>query len=455
MQTDMGSTQDAYNFIALIGDAMVRSGASSASTTKTLLAIGNHAGLKNLNISVTMGQLIISDTRGDNKLPYTEIHEIAPGGLDLQWRSVTEEVIKGYLVGDISLQQGIETMESDAELSHQHSLLWSVIGFGILGIGFSQLIGAGWITTVGTLISSICSSLIYHWTRNVRAPGIFRFALVGFVVVFTSTIICSFSSSDDVAICVVSAISAYLAGVAAYAAVQDSIMGWYLSATGRLLDAVICTSGLVTGVAIGVGIAQRYAPESLHFLEVLKTDDSGRMLDPLIGAALVTCGFAISCGGRGLRLLLLTALGVSGIFIYLVCDQWSFTPYESTSIAAIIVGGLSVLFAKKLQLTSNAIMIVTFLPLFPGMMIYQGMLQTIFEQDGSMVTLGQALISTYCLSVGGSAGQYIVSEIMWGIRRAQFKREFPGEKFSKTMVNENNAQDIILPVFSRPFSKHE
>ena len=67
-----------YKLLALLGDSLIRSGASSATTTKTLLAISSAAGLRGVTVSVTMGQLIISDSRGEGQLPYTEIFDITP-----------------------------------------------------------------------------------------------------------------------------------------------------------------------------------------------------------------------------------------------------------------------------------------------------------------------------------------------------------------------------------------
>ena len=154
-----------------------------------------------------------------------------------------------------------------------------------------------------------------------------------------------------------------------------------------------------------------------------------------------------------MQLLVLAATGLLAHGLYLVIEALGLTPYGAIALTAVLVGGACVLLSKPLRLTSNAIMTVAFLPLFPGMLIYQGILGTIFATDGALETLGQALLTTYCLSVGGTAGQYLLSELMWGIRRAQFSKTKPGEKFDKVMVDELNAQDIILPVFSKPFSK--
>lgn len=442
-----------YKLLALLGDSLIRSGASSATTTKTLLAISSAAGLRGVTVSVTMGQLIISDSRGEGQLPYTEIFDITPGSLAIQWRSKTEKIIEGLLTGDITTHRAIELLEE--EDTGLHPVHWgvSLLGSGLLGIGFSQLLGAGNFTTVGAFLASVLVAAVYRWVKIARAPGIFRYALAGFVAVVVATLFNLVSPvGADVAITVVSSLAAYLAGVAAYAAVQDSIMGWYLSAVGRLLDALMCTAGLVTGVALGIGVAGWFVDDEFRFIRTLDTE-TAQILDPLLGAALVSLGFALTCGGRKVQLLVLAATGLLAHGLYLVIEALGLTPYGAIALTAVLVGGACVLLSKPLRLTSNAIMTVAFLPLFPGMLIYQGILGTIFATDGGLETLGQALLTTYCLSVGGTAGQYLLSELMWGIRRAQFSKTKPGEKFDKVMVDELNAQDIILPVFSKPFSK--
>lgn len=445
---------ETYKFLSLVGDSLIRSGASSASTTKTLLGISTAAGLTSVTVSVTMGQLIISDSRGENQLPYTEIFEVTPAGLDIQWRSKTEDTVQRFLTHEISAGEGIELLEQEQSSLQSLSWTWSMLGFGLLGIGFSQIIGATWITALGALISSLLVSLVYSWVNFARTPGLFRFAGAGFTAVLSATVFSMLTATTDVAIIVVSSLAAYLAGIAAYAAAQDSITGWYLSALGRLMDAIICTAGLVTGVSVGIGVSRLFAPDNLIFIRLLDAETEVST-DPIVGAALVSLGFAISCGGRKWQLLVLAATGVAAQATYLLITNLGLSPHAATALAALTVGGACVLLAKPMRLTSNAIMTVSFLPLFPGMMIYQGMLGTLFSVEGALGTLGQALLITYCLSAGGIAGQYLVSEMMWALRRAQFKHSHPGQTFSKVMVDEYNAQDIILPVFSKPFSKVE
>lgn len=54
--------------------------------------------------------------------------------------------------------------------------------------------------------------------------------------------------------------------------------------------------------------------------------------------------------------------------------------------------------------------------------------------------------------MGGMLGQYVASEILWAGRRRQFVRHHPGQKFRREMANEENFSDIMVPIFSKPFT---
>lgn len=88
-------------------------------------------------------------------------------------------------------------------------------------------------------------------------------------------------------------------------------------------------------------------------------------------------------------------------------DSLPISDYAAVLATATLVGAVAVLYSKPTHLTSNAVMMVALLPLIPGMMIYLGMLGTIFAEIGALPVLGEAAIIFYCLSVGGTTGQYI------------------------------------------------
>ena len=127
--------------------------------------------------------------------------------------------------------------------------------------------------------------------------------------------------------------------------------------------------------------------------------------------------------------------------------------YAATLAASVITGGMCVVLTRALGVSSNASMTVVLLPLFPGMYVYQGVLGIIFSVEGAADALLQGAITAFCLSVGGLLGQYLASEALWATRARQFARAHPGRTFRKEMPVEQNARDIMVPVFSRPFSQ--
>lgn len=449
----MNSQHRIYDFMILVGDSLIRSGASSASTTRTLLAIAHAEGKKNVTVSVTLGQLSLSDSEGIDGVPYTDIHEIAPGVLDIGWRSTTEEIIIDYLLKRLTLDEAHQELTSRIGKQSGPSTIATTAGFGILGGGFSLLLGADPLTIAGATLTALFVSISFNTLDRSRVPGIFQYALAGFIAVFIATLFCLFTGATAVAVCIVSALAGQLAGIAVYGATQDAMMGWYLSATGRLVEATMSTAGLVSGVALCIGLLNHFVGEDFHYLQPLSSEVTP-LLKQILGAALVTGGFAMACGGRRLRLVILSTLGASASLLHFVIENMlPFSPFTATTVAAICVGALGVLISKQTHLTSNAIMMLALLPLIPGMMLYQGMLGSLYDVPDSVSTLKEALVLFYCLSVGGTTGQFIVSETMWAMRKRQFTRQFPGQAFNKTMVEERNAQDVILPVFSRPFSR--
>ncbi|WP_129660223.1 threonine/serine ThrE exporter family protein [Rothia halotolerans] len=443
-----------YRFVFRLGDALIRSGASSASTTKALLAVSHRAGLRNVTVSVTLGQLMVSDQPDDATPPRTRIHEIQPGALDIRWRTRAEEIIEQYLLEDVPLDDALESIEREVNQRPSHQWWKLAVGYGVLGAGFGLILGGAPLTAVGGALTSVVISLIFRYLGHLGAPAIYSYAAGGFVAVLASTSINTVFGLDQVAVCIVAAIAARLAGIASYGAVQDAITGWYLSATGRILEVATSTAGLVAGVAAGISTVRLLWGPSMQLIQTVEADTT-HWTASILGAAFVSAGFSLASGGWAVRLLVLTALGGGVQLLYLVLVALGMTPYLAISLAATATGAVCVLVSRPINLSSNAIMMVSLLPLFPGMVIYQGLLGTIFGLEESGAALLEAAITAFCLTVGGVLGQYAVSEMLWTIRRRQFEHAHPGQLFSKVRPGEYSSRDIMLPVFSKPFNGSE
>ncbi|MDT0188673.1 threonine/serine exporter ThrE family protein [Rothia terrae] len=450
------SSTKIFEFLFDAGEGLLRSGASAASTTKTLLAICAQAGLKNVTVSIIVGQLTVSYQPEDGSYPISRVHNITPGILDIWWRSRSENTIERFLLGEIDIDQADREFKQFYQRQKNRSTWWwTTSGYGILGMGFSILLGGDFVTTLGAVLVSMCVSMLFRWLSRVGAPGIFSYAAGGFIAVLLAAGFMMLTNTNQATICVVSALAARLAGVTAYAVIQDSITGWYLSAAGRFVDIAVCTAGLISGVAAAIAAANPFIGDDVQLVELV-TADTGSWFYSILGAALVAGGFALASGGLKIRLVAMTVLGSLAQALYLVMTKiYNVETFFAIFAVGTIIGGICVMVSRKVSLTSNALMLVALLPLFPGLMIYQGALSYFFGIGDSGTSLMEALVTTYCLSMGGTLGQYLVSQAMWQARKQQFRRRYPDGNFDTDQAHEYQAQDIMLPIFSKPFNSAE
>ena len=443
--------QAAYKLAFQVADALIRSGAGSASTTKSLLSIFRKTDLRDVTVSVSLGQVTISHQDQPDRAPSTRVYETQAGTLDIGLRTETGEVLENFLLGQISADEGIRQMDEVMARSRVIGHRLTMVGFMMFGLGFSLILGGGLVTTLSATVISAVVYVAYAAVQHVRAPGIFALAAGGLTAVLGATVSGVLFSASQTAVCIVAALAAWLSGIAAYGAVHDVITGWYLSAVGRILDVITSTAGLVAGVTIGIHAMQPLAGEAMPYIESLEPDNT-RWLLPIIGSLLVSAGFALASGGRGWILL---ALGVFGGLVQLGVLGVSATgisSYAAILVVSILAGMLGVVLTRTLNLASNATLMIVLLPLFPGMMVYQGVLGIIFSVEGAGDSLLSAAITAFSLCMGGMLGQYLASEALWAGRRRQFTRSHPGRQFRREMTDEHSVSDIMVPLFSKPFT---
>lgn len=448
----LSTEQAAYKLAFLIADALIRSGSGSASTTKSLLSIFQKTEMPNVTVSVSLGQVTISHQEEPDDAPSTRILESEPGTLDIGLRTETGEVLESFILGRLTIEEAIREMEEVTAKSRVIGHRLTATGFAMFGVGFSLILGGGLVSTISAAFIAVAVYTIYALVARTQAPTIFSLAAGGFTAVIGACISGLFFSTSQPAVCIVASLAAWLAGIAAYGAVHDVITGWYLSASGRILDVVTSTAGLVAGVTLGIHLMQPIFGEDMNFIETLEMDETRWGLS-VLGAVMVSAGFALASGGRGWKLAALGLFGGVVMLLMLSLATAGISSYAAILVASTAAGAVCVVLTRSLNMASNASLMVVLLPLFPGMLVYQGVLGTIFGMDGANDSLLEATITAFCLSMGGILGQYLASEALWASRRKQFTHNHPDRAFRKEMADEENFSDIMVPIFSKPFTQ--
>ncbi|MEX5249256.1 UNVERIFIED_CONTAM: threonine/serine exporter family protein [Kocuria sp. CPCC 205295] len=412
---------DAFRLAVLLGEALIRGGASSAATTTCLQRALRSAGVDDATVGVTMGQIILSRPGRGTSAAITHVSEAPPGSLDLELRRRITAMLDDLAQGRRTVREclaELESREADGPGSAQHTGARHAIpaaGLSLLGVGFCLLMGGTAATTLCAGMLSVAAYAAFAAMQHLRSPGIFSLAAAGLTAVLGATAATAVIDDAQTALCIVAALAAWLAGITAYGAAQDMITGWYLSAAGRVMDIASRTAGLVAGVALGIHLMAPYVGESVAYIEALRPDGV-TWATAITGAVLVSGGYGLASSGRGIRLVALAALGGLVQLLVLIAQAVGLSSFVAILAAAVVVGAICVRAAPSLGLPSNASMMIALLPLFPGSYIYQGMLGTIFGVDGSGDQLIAGAVTALCLSMGGLLGQFLASRSLTAAR---------------------------------------
>lgn len=412
---------DAFRLAVLLGEALIRGGASSAATTTCLQRALRSAGVDDATVGVTMGQIILSRPGRGTSAAITHVSEAPPGSLDLELRRRITAMLDDLAQGRRTVREclaELESREADGPGSAQHTGARHAIpaaGLSLLGVGFCLLMGGTSATTLCAGVLSVAAYAAFALMQHLRSPGIFSLAAAGLTAVLGATAATAVIDDAQTALCIVAALAAWLAGITAYGAAQDMITGWYLSAAGRVMDIASRTAGLVAGVALGIHLMAPFVGESVAYIEALRPDGV-TWATAITGAVLVSGGYGLASSGRGIRLVALAALGGLVQLLVLIAQAVGLSSFVAILAAAVVVGAICVRAAPSLGLPSNASMMIALLPLFPGSYIYQGMLGTIFGVDGSGDQLIAGAVTAFCLSMGGLLGQFLASRSLTAAR---------------------------------------
>ena len=395
---------DAFRLAVLLGEALIRGGASSAATTTCLQRALRSAGVDDATVGVTMGQIILSRPGRGTSAAITHVSEAPPGSLDLELRRRITAMLDDLAQGRRTVREclaELESREADGPGGAEHAGARHAIpaaGLSLLGVGFCLLMGGTAATTLCAGMLSVAAYAAFAAMQHLRSPGIFSLAAAGLTAVLGATAATAVIDDAQTALCIVAALAAWLAGITAYGAAQDMITGWYLSAAGRVMDIASRTAGLVAGVALGIHLMAPFVGESVAYIEALRPDGV-TWATAITGAVLVSGGYGLASSGRGIRLVALAALGGLVQLLVLIAQAVGLSSFVAILAAAVVVGAICVRAAPSLGLPSNASMMIALLPLFPGSYIYQGMLGTIFGIATSLDQQNHGANPTLCHSI--------------------------------------------------------
>ena len=399
-----------------IGEGLLTNGAAASEVTATVLRVTSSSGLRNVSAQVTFNEVTISYLADESATPFTRVRSASVRVQDFARLAAFEDISHEYLSGELPLDEARRRAAAIPQRQPLYTIPLVIGGFAVMGGAAALSFGAGSLVVVAaTLAAGLligAGEVLARW----NIPPFYGQALGGLVAVLAAAAVALVDSTANPSIVVVSCIIVQLAGLSSISAVQDAVTGWYVTAAGRMLEALMLTVGLVAGVRVGMLVA-----------DLLGADISVSASMPLTltkAVVAIISGLGMGLGyGVGTqvpaRLLLTAALVAAGSAIIshvlggLLVDRT-----VAVGVAAFLSGLAATALGDRLRAPALAFVMAGVIPLVPGSRIYRGLLGWGDDlMSGAAELLGAAEIAV-SIAAGVVAGQLLASRLMPYFRRS-------------------------------------
>ena len=414
-----------------LGDAMLAVGASAHEVTVASTRAARAYGLTDVHVVVTYNSLSVSFQQGEDEWPATVMRVVkwdAPDHSKLQALQELLYRIEGGL--DLNLARARLRRIRRTRFPYRSGAV--VAASALLAMGVSVMFGASAVVMAVTFVAALMAAIVQAALARTGLPLFFNQVAGGFVVTLVAVGVTAagdlgIEMLTDVrpSIIVASGIMMMLAGMSAVGATQDAIDGFAVTASGRILDVMMRTLGVVIGILLGLqlgivmGTVVPLLPTALPF---------GSVPQQLVGAAVVSSAAALTNGGRLKTILVSGILGAVTMVGFAVATAFGLDMATASGVGALTSSFFGGVAAQRLRIPAIAVTTAAIIPLVPGVAIFRGLLG-IVQAEGAfdgLVIGGNALviaaITAVALAAGVSFGLYMATPVRSTLRRVSRAR---------------------------------
>lgn len=436
-----------FTYALRAGSIMARNGAPAATVTHALLAVARTFGHPHASASVTVDQLTLSEISPDQERTLSLSQSVGSTGFHLMAIGAVEATTKDVIRGDMSLEDGLRRLEAIDRASLGHHPVLRLLGWAVMAAGFATLLGAGWISILLAALTALLIEAVSAVLASAETPMFFTHAVAGALATGAAVVSVALTPGQSPALIITAALVSKLAGGAALGAAQDILTGWYITAMGRILEAVLVTTGLITGVFGGLTLALR---AGVSFSLEEEPQAASVLVIVAVSAAMIAGGFAVASHAPWSRIPVICALAVGAAVLAELAGRTGVTSVTSLAIAATALGAVTVLTARWVRLPPSGVLGVALAPLLPGMQIYLAFV-ALTNDDQSLPHFFLAVLLAMALGAGIVLGEYLATQVLWHGMRARQLGEQKLHGQTSVQARALTAEWLSTPLFRRPF----
>lgn len=372
--SDIDDIKRTRRFIIRLGKTMHEYGTTSYRLENLLTETTHLLGLNGtfLITPTTMNFVFWEDGSEDET---THIARVKPGGTDLNRLSLTHALTEQVLNGEVSLDEGIETLQAIRHSPDLYSKKLEFVAWGVASASFAALCGTGYIDTAAAMVAGfLVYLLVYASTKFQRIEEMLE-PMAALLVGFLASGAAAMGLQVNAAIVILGGVITFIPGLSLTLGLRELAARDLVSGTARIMDAIMILFKLYFGAAFGLAlgtllwnitphVAVPSMPVWVHYLAALSLSTSLLIIFKIRG----TDAF------WGL---------LAGIIAYLAAElgRHLFGAELGALLGAMVVGVYANAYARIRNTPSHIVLLPGIVLLVPGSKAYMGLSSLVSGQE--------------------------------------------------------------------------
>jgi uncharacterized membrane protein YjjP (DUF1212 family) len=420
--TERSEVYESLDLALRIGEVLLSSGAGAADVTATMLAVTHACGVHNVYADVTFVDLILRHQPGSDQPAAIQMRRVVRRPVDYADLVAVDRTVDDLINGRIAREEARDQVARIVSTGHDRHRWAVTIGWGVMGTGIALTLGGSPLVCVLAFLAACAIDATQLLLPLHRIPTFYQQAAGGFVATLIAVSAAATHLEVNPSRVVTTGIVMLLAGVGIMGATHDALTGFPVTASARMIDALLNTAGIITGVSagltaadlLGVGLAS-LNPGAAGLAEVGVA---------VLGAALAAAAYAFASYAPLRSLVAVAMVAALGQGVLLGVSSSDVGRTWGSAAAAVTIGATCYLVASRFGVPPLVVVVPAIVPLLPGLDIYRGLALLAEGKDG-VLQLASALATALALAAGVILGQYVAQPLRREAHRLEARLSGP------------------------------
>jgi uncharacterized membrane protein YjjP (DUF1212 family) len=422
MDDDRKDTHKTLDLALRIGEMLLSAGAGAADVTATMLSVTHACGLRAVNADVTFTNLSLHHQPSVDDPPSIVMRGVTHRETDYDDLTTVDHVVRDLVGQRITRDEARGRIAQVVSSGHRRPRWAVTAGWGVMGVGTALLLGGGPVVSAIAFVAAALIDRVQRWLSVRRIPGFYQQVAGGGIAALMAVGTAATGVAVAPSLVVTAGIIMLLAGIGILGATQDALTGFPITASARILEALLATAGIIAGVSGGITVGQLLGVD-LGTLRPGATALSEASV-MTFGAALAAAAFAFAAYAPLRALLPVSLVAALGAVVFTALSGVHAGPAWASAAAAYVVGAVSYTVAGRIRVPPLVVVVPAIVPLLPGLAIYRG-LTLLADGRGGMLQIAAAGAIAIALASGVILGQYVAQPLKREARRLETRLAGP------------------------------